>query len=54
MKAKSLQKHRPRRKRTSAKTYNFKLTTPGSGSVLDVAENAMIDSAIRKATGGTR
>jgi hypothetical protein len=47
--------HRPKRKRTKAKTYHFQLTTPGSGSVLDVAENAMIDSAIRKATtGGTR
>jgi hypothetical protein len=41
-----------RKTRTKAKTYHFQLTTPGSGSVLDVAEDAMIDSAIRKATTG--
>jgi hypothetical protein len=55
MRAKKPLKQRPRRKRTKAKTHHFKLTAPGSGSVLDVAETAMIDSAIRKATtGGAR
>ena len=54
MRAKKQLKHRPRRKRAKAKTYHFQLTTPGSGSILDAAEDAMLGKAIAKANGGTR
>jgi hypothetical protein len=54
MRAKKPLKQRPRRKRAKAKTHFFQLTAPGSGSILDAAEDAMIAKAIAKAAGGQR
>ena len=42
----------PKRKSTKGKIRKF--NTPGAGSILDLGETAMIDIAIRKATGGTK
>jgi len=36
------------------KTRTFKFNTPNAGSILDLGESTMIESAIRKATGGRK
>ena len=44
----------PKRQATKGKTRTFKFTTPNAGGILDLGETAMIATAIRKATGGTK
>ena len=44
----------PKRKASKAKIKTFKFNTPSAGSILDLGETAMIDNAIRKATGGSK
>ena len=44
----------PKRKSTKGKTRKFKFNTPGAGSILDLGESSMIDTAIRKAQGGAK
>ena len=44
----------PKRKANKGKTRKFKFNTPNAGRILDLGETAMIESAIRKATGGAK
>ena len=44
----------PKRKASKGKTRIFRFTTPTAGSILDLGESTMIESAIRKATGGAK
>ena len=44
----------PKRQATKGKIRTFRFTTPTAGSILDLGESTMIESAIRKATGGAK
>ena len=44
----------PKRKASKGKTRTFRFNTPNAGRILDLGETAMIDIAIRKATGGAK
>jgi hypothetical protein len=42
----------PKRRANKSKIRKFKFNTPTAGSILDLGESSMIESAIRKAQGG--
>ncbi len=44
----------PKRRANKGKVRKFKFNTPNAGNILDLAESAMIASAIRKAQGGAK
>jgi hypothetical protein len=44
----------PKRKASKAKIKTFRFNTPSARSIIDLGESAMIESAIRKAQGGTK
>ncbi len=44
----------PKRRANKGKVRKFKFNTPNAGSILDLGETAMIESAIRKAQGGSK
>ena len=42
----------PRRQKPKPKTFVFEFKTPSAGPILELAEDAAIETAIRKATTG--